>query len=152
MSTTIITLLILAAAILGGLAFYAGKLLLQLKVQQTEIKNKLNQRNSRLEESIRTISQAMQEEQCEVGEGALRISVLLDHVSDATQAQYPKKYPSIHALNDKIKHLAILEERKKLPKKERMRQDFERMKAEAEYKDLVLAEAKKLSNFVAPRA
>ncbi|WP_017444207.1 DUF2489 domain-containing protein [Gayadomonas joobiniege] len=150
MSSTLILLIIAAILILAGLAFYAGKLLFQLKQQKQAAEQKVNQRNQRLEESIRTISSAMKEEQCEISEGVLRLTVLLDHLSDAQQADYRQQYPSIHALNDKIKHLAILDERKQLAKKDRMRQDMERWQHEADFKELVLDEANRLTDFKAP--
>ena len=151
MSVTAIVIITLAFLILAGLSFYAGKLLMQVKQQQQkqqqQIEQKKQERDNRLIESIQTISHAMESEQCEISEGALRLAVLFDHLSNAQVVNYPKKYPAIHALNEKIKHFAILEERKKLEKKERMRQDFQRLKAEAEFKDLVLAEAIELKEF-----
>ncbi|WP_016957003.1 DUF2489 domain-containing protein [Catenovulum agarivorans] len=151
MSVVTIILITLALLILAGLSFYAGKLLMQVKQQQQQAEQQKQKiktdRDNRLIESIQTISHAMESEQCEISEGALRLAVLFDHLSNAQQINYPKKYPAIHALNDKIKHFAILEERKKLEKKERMRQDFQRLQAEAEYKELVLAEAIELKGF-----
>ncbi|EWH10921.1 hypothetical protein DS2_06506 [Catenovulum agarivorans DS-2] len=151
MSILAIIIITVALLILAGLSFYAGELLMQLKQQKQQIEQQREQkkqaRDNNLIESIQTISHAMESEQCEVSEGALRLAVLFDHLSDAQQVDYVKKYPAIHALNDKIKHFAILEERKKLAKKERMRQDFQRMKAEAEFKDLVIAEAIELKTF-----
>lgn len=151
MSVVAIIVITLAFLILAGLSFYAGKLLMQLKQQQQNKLKQLEQikvdRDNRLIESIQTISHAMESEQCEISEGVLRLAVLFDHLSNAQQKNYPKKYPAIHALNEKIKHFAILEERKKLEKKERMRQDFQRMQAEAEFKELVIAEAIELKAF-----
>lgn len=150
MSAIAITLTIVGLLILAGLAFYAGKLLSQLKQQNKAIEDKINQRNKKLEDSIRTIGSAMTAEQCELSEGVLRLAVLFDHLSDAKEANYRAQYPSVHALNDQIKHLAILEERKQLSKKDRMRQDVERWKQEAEYKELVLDEASRIAKFNAP--
>ncbi|WAJ70289.1 DUF2489 domain-containing protein [Catenovulum adriaticum] len=147
MQTWIIILLITASLILIALAFYAGKLLFQLKAQNKAVQKAREDRDNNIIESIRTIAQAIESEQCETSEGAMRLAVLFDHLSNSTTANYPQQYPWVHQLNDKIKHLAILEARKALPKKERMKQDLERYKAEAECKDAVKTEATKIAQF-----
>lgn len=148
MSTTLtIILLVIGTSILAGLAFYAGKLLCQLKTQNAAIQQKVAQRNETLVESITTIAKSMEQGQCEVSEGALRLAVLFDHLSNSVEANYPEQYPAIHGLNEKIKHLAILEERKKLAKQERMKQDLIRVKAEAEFEEQIMLEASKIANF-----
>lgn len=153
-NSLLITLAILAILIIAGLAFYAGKLLFQLKQHNLKVKEHLAQqveaqikKDKDLVFSIQTIAKAVCQQQCDVGEAAIRLSVLLSHLSNAMTEDYPKQYPSLHNLNEKIKHLAILEARKKLDKKERMRQDYIRVQAEAEYQELVTDEAERLSDF-----
>ncbi|MCU4675865.1 DUF2489 domain-containing protein [Catenovulum sp. 2E275] len=145
--TWIYILIALGGLILAGLAFYAGKLLFQLKAQTQAVEAAKQKRDNKIIESIQTIAQAVEQEQCEVSEGALRLAVLFDHLSDSTTADYPKRYPAVHQLNEKIKHLDVLEARKALPKQERMKQDVIRLKAEAEHKEAVMTEANLISQF-----
>ena len=145
--TWILILVIVGGLILAGLAFYAGKLLFQIKAQNEAIAAAKQKRDTKIIESIQTIAQAIEQEQCEVSEGALRLSVLFDHLSDSTTADYPTRFPALHQLNDKIKHLDVLEARKALPKQERMKQDMIRLKAEAEFKQSVMAEASEIRQF-----
>lgn len=60
--------IIIAAAIVAGLAFYAGKLLFQLKVQKEKqqaqiekLKVKAAERNAKIADSINLIARAMKE-------------------------------------------------------------------------------------------
>ena len=144
--------IIAAVIVIAGLAFYAGKLLKQVAVQQAEQKQAelarqvaLNKHDSKVFNSVLLITRAMKEEQCEFDEGCWRISVLL--ASLKTQSALELKFPSIFALYDKIKELAILDERKKLTKKERMQQDYQRMKAESELHDSIVVELDLLHQF-----
>jgi hypothetical protein len=126
--------LLLAVAIVLALAFYAGKLLKQL-AQQKEQQAKaalaqqqaLNKHDTKIFDSVLLITRAMQQEQCEFDEGCWRLSVLLSSLKTTTNL--PDKFPGIYGLYDAIKELAILDARKLLTKKERMREDYQRMTA-----------------------
>jgi hypothetical protein len=126
--------LLFAVAIVLSLAFYAGKLLKQL-TQQKEQQAKaalaqqqaLNKHDKKVFDSVLLITRAMQQEQCEFDEGCWRLSVLLSSLK--TLSNLPEKFPGIYGLYDAIKDLAILDARKLLTKKERMREDYQRMTA-----------------------
>ncbi|MBU2893735.1 DUF2489 domain-containing protein [Colwellia sp. D2M02] len=144
--------LIAAVVVIAGLAFYAGKLLKQLSVQtaqqqQAKIARQqaLNKHDKKVLDSVLLITRAMKEEQCEFDEGCWRISVLLGSLKTHTELE--QKFPAIFGLYEKIKTLSILEERKKLPKKERMQQDYQRMKAESELHDNIVIELELLYQF-----
>jgi hypothetical protein len=144
--------LIVAVVVIACLAFYAGKLLKQLSTQkeqekQAEVTRKLalNKHDSKVLSSVLLITRAMKEEQCEFDEGCWRLSVLLGSLK--TQSELALKFPAIFALYDKIKEFSILAERKKLDKKERMQQDYQRLKAESELHDSILAELDSLLEF-----
>jgi hypothetical protein len=78
----------------------------------------------------------MQQEQCEFDEGCWRLSVLLSSLKTITDLS--EKFPGIYGLYDAIKELAILDARKLLTKKERMREDYQRMTAlESMHNDVV---------------
>jgi len=129
--------IILAVVIIGGLAFYAVKLLLQLKQQtikqqEAEIAHQqgLFRHDKKVLDSVIIIVRAMKEEQCDTSEGCWRLCVLLDSLK--TSQDLNIEFPAIFELYEAIKHMPILAERKKLEKKQRMKFDLERMKVEAD--------------------
>jgi hypothetical protein len=121
--------------IIAALAFYAAKLLTQLKKQtvkmeqaEQERKIALAKHDRKILSSVVIIANAMKEEQCDIAEGCWRLSVLIDSLK--LSEGLSKEFPAIFELYNAIKHMPILEARKKLAKNERMKLDFERMKAE----------------------
>lgn len=145
-------LAIIGAIIIFSLAVYAGKLLMQLKQQESALADaekqhqaKLAEHDTKVYDSVIIIVRAMKEQQCEFGEGSWRISVLLDSLKLETSIS--AKFPAIVELYESIKHHAILEDRKQLPKKDRMRQDVERMSAEARLTDKISIELDSLYDF-----
>lgn len=138
-------LAILGALVISGLAFYAGKLLFQLNAQNQERDAKLAKRNERATESIRVIALAMQQEQCDLSEGSIRISVLLDHIVHKQPQDYRTRYPAIHDLYDRIKHMPTHDARKELGKKEVAKLDMQRWKHEAELKEAIETELPSLT-------
>ncbi len=146
------TLIILAFAIIAGLAFYAGKLLFQLKKQKRDQEiaeqNKqlaLQQHDAKILSSVTIIVKAMQEQQCDLSEGCWRLSVLLDSLK--TTSGLSQQFPAIFALYNKVKDMAILDARKKLEKKQRMREDYQRMMFEAEYQESITQDLNLLAEF-----
>lgn len=138
-------MLLLGIVIVVALAFYAGKLLKQVaqqKEQQQQAKlakqQSLNKHDKKIFDSVLLITRAMQQEQCEFDEGCWRLSVLLSSLK--TMTELPTKFPAIFGLYDEIKELAILDARKTLTKKERMREDYQRMTALATMHDSVVSE------------
>ncbi len=141
-STATIVLLIVGALIIISLGIYAGKLISQLKTQrerqareQEALKKGQHKHDIKVTESVLIIVRAMKEEQCDFSEGCWRLSVLLDSLK--TTSGLSEQFPAIFELYNQIKHMQILDSRKALTKKDRMKQDFERMKAEtALYDDI----------------
>jgi hypothetical protein len=129
-------LLALAVIIIASLGFYAGKLIMQLKQQtiaqqqaEEERQAALKVHDKKILDSVVIIVRAMKEEQCDVSEGCWRLSVLLDSLK--TSSQLDQEFPAIFEMYNAIKHMPILEERKKLAKRDRMKLDLERAKVEA---------------------
>ncbi|MBA6357774.1 DUF2489 domain-containing protein, partial [Colwellia sp. BRX8-3] len=136
-STPWIYILVGGVIIIAALAFYAVKLLSQLKAQTAKIKQAeqdkkiaLAKHDSKILSSVVIIAHAMKEEQCDIAEGCWRLSVLLDSLK--LSSGLSAEFPAVFELYDKIKHMPILDARKKLAKNERMKLDFERMKAESD--------------------
>lgn len=144
-----------AAVIILGLSGYAAYLWWQVTQQVSEQSNEqldtLRKRNTRLKHDIFTIAWAIREEQCDLSEGCIRISILIDHIyeqngqptSDVdSRDNFLEKLPGIAALYDKIKDLPTHEKRNKLDKREKRKQDFQRWKDEAEHKEQILKDVK----------
>ena len=144
MSATAIIVILIGIAIIMALAFYATKLVRRLKYQNQLRDAAVQKRVDRIDESIITIAKAMQQEQCPLSEGCLRIVVLLDHRPESVEYDYAKDYPAMHEMYDKIKHMPTHENRKKFPKKKIREMDKEREGYEVELKDVILADVEKL--------
>lgn len=141
-----------ATIIVIALAFYAGKLLKQLaeqKNQQAQQKlaqqQALKKHDKKILDSVLLITRAMQAQQCEFDEGCWRLSVLLSSLKTFTDLS--AQFPSIYALYDEIKDMAILDARKQLTKKERMREDYKRMTALNTMHDDVVTDLTNLYEF-----
>ncbi len=136
--------IVAAVIIISALAFYAGKLLKQVALQkkqqeQADIDQQLalQQHDKKVLDSVLLITRAMQEKQCDFSEGCWRLSVLLDSLK--LTSQLDQKFPAIFELYNEIKHLSILDNRKQLAKKQRMKEDYQRMTTEARlYDDIVI--------------
>lgn len=145
-----------AVILIIALAFYAGKLLIQLKQQTAKIKQTehdkklaLAKHDSKILSSVVIIAHAMKEDQCDIAEGCWRLSVLLDSLK--LSEGMSKEFPAIFELYDAIKHMPILEERKKLDKQERMKLDLERMKAESHLATKIKADVGLLHQYAQER-
>lgn len=144
--------LLFGIIIVLALAFYAGKLLKQVaqqKEQQAQAKlaqqQALNKHDKKVFDSVLLITRAMQEEQCEFDEGCWRLSVLLSSLKTLTELS--DKFPGIFGLYEEIKSLSILDARKTLTKKERMREDYQRITALNKRHDEVVIDLDKLFQF-----
>lgn len=139
---------IVGILIIAGLAYYAGSLLGQLRKQRQIRAAAIDKRNDNLYESIATIALAMQQDQCPLSEGALRIAVLLDHLALPESVQgtrdFEREYPAIHDMYERIKHMPTHEARKKFPRKEIRKMDAEREGYEVELEDAIQQDVDKL--------
>lgn len=147
----IVPLILAGTLIVAGLAFYAGMLLWQL--QQQRVKQQLDlqkqekqakEKREYLTESIVLISRAMLEEQCELSEGALRLWVLLDHLVPERDPDPVVTYPGLHQMYQVVKDMPTHDARKQQSKQQTFLQDKQRLKAEDDLKDFILADTKAL--------
>ncbi|AZG34242.1 MULTISPECIES: DUF2489 domain-containing protein [Shewanella] len=152
MSTTAI---VIALLIIVALAAYATHLLLTLKRQtqanqqaSSERKAKADERRQQILTDIRYIAAAMLEDRCELSEGVVRIGKLFDVLS--LSEQVAPDFPNLFIHYDLIRNHPIMEARQALPKQQRMKFDFERMKSEAELEQVILEEAKSIAKFDKP--
>jgi len=128
-------LMIGAILVIAFLAYYAGRLVFQVRqqaihqAQAEQLAYKaLREHDAKIFTSVELICKAMLAKQCELSEGCWRISVLLESLK--VSGSFRADYPSLFQLYDNIKHLAILEQRKQLSKQQRMQQDLQRLRYE----------------------
>ena len=145
-------LMVIGFFIIVGLAAYATKLLLQLRKQtqqQQELKQqKAEQAKAKKEsilEDVRYIAAAMLEDRCELSEGVVRIARLFEVLSLTEQVN--TRFPMLYQHFDVIREHPIMEQRKALPKRERMKLDMQRMKSEVALEAEILKEAEVLQHF-----
>ena len=135
---------VVGIVIICALAFYAGRLLGQLKQQNQRRDEALTKRNENLHESIVTIAKAMDQGQCPLSEGALRLVVLLDLRVESLEANYASRYPALHDMYERIKHMPTHEARQQYPKQEIRKMDTEREGYEQELEDVILQDVRQL--------
>lgn len=143
--------LLLGSAIIAGLAFYAGKLLWLLKQQnkrqqqeQQAQQAKVLEKKRYLQESIVLISRAMQEQQCELSEGALRLWVLLDHWPQENKPDAIQLYPGLYQMYLVVREMPTHQARKEQDKKLTRQQDKVRQQAEIDLRERIQADLTKL--------
>jgi len=148
--------LVLAVIIIASLAFYAGNLLKQLSgqkqaQQQAELAHQqaLAKHDTNVLTSVKIIVRAMKEEQCDFSEGCWRLSVLLDSLK--LSSELAPQFPAIFKLYNEIKHLSILDNRKQLEKKQRMKEDYQRMTIEAQLHSEIVTDLDLLQQYVTER-
>ncbi|NQZ94056.1 MAG: DUF2489 domain-containing protein [Moritella sp.] len=137
--------------IILALSMYAGRLLYRVKAKQEQQLNQQNEaiaaRKVRITESVQIIAKAMGREECDLSEGAIRISKLLAAIPAAEPVDWAQQYPDLHAFYDKIKHMPIMDARSELSKKTRMQFDLDRFRFEGEYADRVQQDVARLTTF-----
>lgn len=121
----------------------------QLKLAQeqalAEAQQKAQEQRDYLLESVRVISMAMRDEQCELAEGCIRLKVLLDHLAPFLHEH--QDFCIINTMYESTKHMPILDEWKKLKLRRRMELTREREALENEHREAILAAVGKLYKY-----
>jgi len=133
----------LGTLIVSGLAAYAGLLLGRLQHQRRRRRQAVATRNEQIAVSIRTISMAMVQQQCNLSEGAIRLVMLLQALQLPTPIR-KQDYPGVYALYDKVKAMPTHDARRQYTRNEIMKLDLQRVGYEAELEQQVLLDAKRL--------
>ncbi|MFC3122018.1 DUF2489 domain-containing protein [Agaribacter flavus] len=140
-------LILVAALIVIGLGVYAGRLLFLLQAQNKRQAMARDKRCQTIVDSIQTIAFAMQQQQCDLSEGVIRLWHLLEAMPILPQPNYRQQFPAVYELYDRIQHFPTLDARKALSKKERKQQDKEREQIESEFDSRVRLDIDKLRHF-----
>ncbi|MFT6086333.1 MAG: hypothetical protein ACJAWT_000686 [Glaciecola sp.] len=135
------------AIIIIALGVYAGKLLFVLMQQKARQQAARDKRIDSIVQSIQTIAFAMQQQQCNYSEGAIRICNLLKALPIENIPDYSLVFPQLHSLFDTIKDYPTHEERSALSKQEIRKQDRQREQIESEAESGIQEEIGRLKVF-----
>ena len=110
-----------------------------VKRREDEVANKkaaFKERQESLKESIRIISMATIQKQCEISEACLRLANLLPHYRGVRHRD--EKFNALFSMYDEIKNFKTLKERNEMKAAHRHEEDKLRYKAEEKYEKEIL--------------
>ncbi|MFT5722459.1 MAG: hypothetical protein ACI9W6_002788 [Motiliproteus sp.] len=110
-----------------------------------EMRVKAQQQRDYLIESVRVISSAVADGQCELTEGCIRLKKLLDHL--APHLHQHESFSIFNQIYEATQHMPILDEWKKLKIKQRFALTRERETLEQRHREAILIAAKALSGY-----
>ncbi len=150
-----LTLLVfVGAAIIVGLAFYAGYLLLQLKkqkaLQEQHLALAVKKRNANIFDSVDVLCMTGIQGQCDLSEISIRVYCIMDYVQGDERIDFDKEFPAISELYHIVKDMPRGDARQNLAKQERMRHNLTRQKAESRLNDAIIEELHTLKKRVQP--
>jgi hypothetical protein len=138
---------LIGAIVIIALGVYAGKLMFSVRQQKRRQQDARDKRIVSIVQSIQTIAFAMQQQQCNYSEGAIRICNLLKTLPIENIPDYSLKFPALHGLFDKIEAFPTHEARSALSKAERRAQDKQREQYESESESRIQDEVDALRSF-----
>ncbi len=143
------TMLLLFAAliIIAVLAFYAGSLLFKLKSQNAIREQKTQQRLTSISQSIQTIAMAVEQQQCNLSEGCIRLFHLLEALPINDRPNFSEQYQGVYALYEQVKNLPTHQARAEQSKAEIRQQDKLRESFEKEHHAQILTDMQQLKSF-----
>lgn len=120
-----------------ALSVYLGVLVNKLRIQKVYIKKarqqqleKEQKRMDYISDSLRIISLAVTQDQCEISEGCIRIKKLLDEIEQFRELE---QLSYINVAYEDFKQFPFLEDRKSLSKQEKFKQDNKRFLFEEQH-------------------
>lgn len=145
MNTTVLIAIGIALLIIVKLAFVAFHLWKKVWQQQADQElatenavKKRQESQAYIIESIQVICKTLINEEMNLSEGAIRLKVLADNLNFSDEER--SKFKAIESLYELVSALDTHEARKELPKKDRMRQDLQREKAETKYQQQFMSD------------
>ena len=143
-----IVFLLIGISVVAGLVFYTGSLLFKLRAQQ-QLRNQKNQKRiDNISESIQTIAKALDQQQCNLSEGCIRLFHLLEALPVKNKPDFSLQFPGLYSLYYKVKNLPTHESRKSQTKTETKQQDLQREELEAQLESQILKDVAVLKTFV----
>jgi hypothetical protein len=142
-----IVILLVAFAVVAVLAFYAGSLLFKLRAQQQLRNEKTQKRVDNISQSIQTIAKALDQQQCNLSEGVVRLFHLLEALPIKDKPDFSQQFKGLYSLYAQVKDLPTHEARKEQTKKVTKQQDLQREELEAQLESQILKEVSVLKTF-----
>ena len=139
---------LVAVGIIAGLSFYAGYLVFRLRTQQKLRKQKTQQRINKIFQSIQTIAKTLEQQQCNLSEGCIRIFHLLEALPVKNKPDYSQQFIGIYSLYNQVKDFPTHDVRKAQSKIETKKQDLQREELEAQLESQILRDVSVLKSFV----
>lgn len=143
----IIAFFFVALSIVIGLAYYAGTLILKLRAQQKLRDEKTQQRIDNISQSIQTIAKALEQQQCNLSEGCIRLFHLLEALPLKDKPDFAQKFTGLYTLYAQVKDLPTHDARKAQSKKETKHQDLQREELESQLETKILTDVSILKTF-----
>lgn len=140
-------LLLVALTIIASLAFYAGSLLFRLRIQRRLRYQKTQQRIENISQSIQTIAKALEQQQCNLSEGCIRLFHLLEALPIKDRPDFSQQFPGLYSLYEQVKNLPTHEARKAQSKTETRLQDSQREELESQLESQILIDVSVLKTF-----
>jgi hypothetical protein len=122
-------------------------LLLKLRTQKQLRNKKTQQRIYKISESIQTIAKALDQQQCNLSEGCIRLCHLLEALPIKEKPDFSKKFAGLYSLYEQVKDLPTHGSRKTQTKKETKQQDLQREELEAQLESQILKDVSILKKF-----
>tara|TARA_B110000879_G_C10663466_1_gene315162 strand:+ start:38 stop:478 length:441 start_codon:yes stop_codon:yes gene_type:complete len=138
---------LVAVGIIAGLSFYAGYLVFRLRTQQKLRKQKTQQRINKIFQSIQTIAKTLEQQQCNLSEGCIRIFHLLEALPVKNKPDYSQQFIGIYSLYNQVKDFPTHDVRKAQSKIETKKQDLQREELEAQLESQILRDVSVLKTF-----
>ena len=142
-----IFILFVALFVIAVLAFYAGSLLFKLRTQQQLRSKKTQKRIDSIIQSIQTIAKALEQQQCNLSEGCIRLFHLLEALPVTNKPDFSQQFTGLYSLYEQVKELPTHEHRKAQTKRETKQQDLQREELEAQLETQILKDVMVLKNF-----
>ncbi|EQC50760.1 DUF2489 domain-containing protein [Bacteriovorax sp. DB6_IX] len=128
-----------------GVSFYYMKLKRLTEQRKKEVEHFVKKEEERIafvKDSLKTISMAFLQKQCEASEACIRLRMLIDRVDFVSNTDYPH----IFDMYEEIRNFKTHEARKALSKQERFAEDKQRFAIEDRYMDNLKTECEQLLN------
>lgn len=128
-----------------GVSFYYMKLKRLTEQRKKEVEHFVKKEEERIafvKDSLKTISMAFLQKQCEASEACIRLRMLIDRVDFVSNTDYPH----IFDMYEEIRHFKTHEARKALSKQEKFAEDKQRFAIEDRYMDNLKTECEQLLN------
>lgn len=139
--------ILVAFSIVAGLVFYAGSLIFKLRTQQRLREKKTQKRIDNILQSIQTIAKALEQQQCNLSEGCIRLFHLLEALPLKNKPDFAQRFTGLYALYAQVKDLPTHEARKTQSNKETKHQDLQREELESQLETLILNDVSVLKTF-----